>query len=54
MASTRWVVGPMQTTRYNGYPAMRLAGDAAPGRSTGEAMIEMEKPGQTITARFWF
>ncbi len=42
-ASTRWITGPMQTTRYNGYPAMRLAGDAAPGRSTGEAMAEMER-----------
>ncbi|WP_101049553.1 efflux RND transporter permease subunit [Macromonas nakdongensis] len=42
-ASTRWVVGPMQTVRYNGYPAMRLSGSAAPGYSTGDAMAEMEK-----------
>jgi multidrug efflux pump len=42
-ASTRWLVGAMQTVRYNGYPAMRLAGDAAPGHSTGEAMAEMER-----------
>ncbi len=42
-ASTRWVNGPMQTTRYNGYSAMKLAGDAAPGHSTGEAMDEMER-----------
>jgi len=42
-ATTRWVVGPMQTIRYNGYPAMRIAGDAAPGHSTGEAMAEMER-----------
>jgi multidrug efflux pump len=42
-ASTRWITGPMQTVRYNGYPAMRLGGDAAPGRSTGEAMDEMER-----------
>ncbi len=42
-ASTRWVVGPMQSIRYNGYPSMRLAGDAAPGYSTGEAMAEMER-----------
>ncbi|HEV8314141.1 MAG TPA: efflux RND transporter permease subunit [Burkholderiaceae bacterium] len=42
-ASTRWIVGAMQTVRYNGYPAMRLAGDAAPGHSTGEAMAEMER-----------
>ena len=42
-ASTRWIVGAMQTVRYNGYPAMRLAGDAAPGYSTGQAMAEMER-----------
>ncbi|MCB2016155.1 MAG: efflux RND transporter permease subunit, partial [Hydrogenophaga sp.] len=41
-ASTRWVVGPMQTVRYNGYPAMRIGGSAAPGVSTGQAMAEME------------
>jgi len=42
-ASTRWISGQMQATRYNGYPAMRLAGDAAPGASTGAAMAELEK-----------
>ncbi|MCU7373696.1 efflux RND transporter permease subunit [Paucibacter sp. O1-1] len=41
-ASTRWISGQMQATRYNGYPAMRLAGDAAPGASTGDAMKELE------------
>ncbi|HET9642526.1 MAG TPA: efflux RND transporter permease subunit, partial [Burkholderiaceae bacterium] len=42
-ATTRWITGPMQTVRYNGYPSMRISGDAAPGRSTGEAMDEMER-----------
>jgi multidrug efflux pump len=42
-ASTRWITGPTQTVRYNGYPAMKLAGDAGPGHSTGEAMVEMER-----------
>ncbi|HJV95042.1 MAG TPA: efflux RND transporter permease subunit, partial [Albitalea sp.] len=42
-ATTRWISGPMQTIRYNGYPTMRIVGDAAPGRSTGEAMDEMER-----------
>ena len=42
-ASTRWITGPMQTIRYNGYPAMRISGDAAPGRSTGDALAEMER-----------
>ena len=42
-ASTRWVVGPMQTVRYNGYAAMRLSGEAAPGFSSGAAIVEMER-----------
>ncbi|ABE43966.1 efflux RND transporter permease subunit [Polaromonas sp. JS666] len=42
-ATTRWVKGAMQTVRYNGYPAMRIGGSAAPGYSTGAAMAEMEK-----------
>jgi multidrug efflux pump len=42
-ASTSWVTGPMQTNRYNGYPAMKLTGDAAPGHSTGEALDEMQR-----------
>jgi multidrug efflux pump len=42
-ASTRWATGAMQTVRYNGYPAMRIGGSAAPGYSTGAAMAEMER-----------
>lgn len=42
-ASTRWIKGAMQTVRYNGYPAMRLTGVAAPGYSTGAAMAEVER-----------
>ena len=41
-ATTKWVTGPMQTVRYNGYPSMRIEGGAAPGHSTGQAMAEME------------
>ncbi len=42
-ASTRWITGAMQTVRYNGYPAMRISGSAAPGYSTGAALAEMEQ-----------
>ena len=42
-ASTKWINGPVQLVRYNGYPAIKLTGDAAPGRSTGEAMEELER-----------
>jgi len=40
--TSRWVTGQVQAVRYNGYPAMRIAGDAAPGFSTGQAIAEME------------
>jgi multidrug efflux pump len=53
-ASARWVTGPVQSVRYNGYPAMRIAGDASPGYSTGEAMAEMEKLAAQLPAGFAF
>ena len=42
-SSMRWVTGAMQTVRYNGYPAMRIDGSAAPGYSSGAAIAEMER-----------
>ncbi|TFV90272.1 efflux RND transporter permease subunit, partial [Oxalobacteraceae bacterium OM1] len=53
-ASVRWITGPVQLVRYNGYPAMRIAGDAAPGRSTGEAMEEMQKLASQLPAGIGF
>jgi len=53
-ASTRWITGAMQTIRYNGYPSMRIAGDAAPGHSTGEAMQEMERLAAQLPPGFAF
>ncbi|HCL4197895.1 TPA: multidrug efflux RND transporter permease subunit [Pseudomonas aeruginosa] len=41
--SVKWEEGPVQLVRYNGYPSIRIVGDAAPGFSTGEAMAEMER-----------
>ncbi|HEY9028289.1 MAG TPA: efflux RND transporter permease subunit, partial [Burkholderiaceae bacterium] len=51
-ASAQWITGPVQSIRYNGYPSMRLAGDAAPGHSTGEAMAEMERLAAELPAGF--
>ncbi len=53
-ASTRWVTGAMQTVRYNGYPAMRIGGGAAPGYSTGDAMAEMEQLAAKLPPGFGF
>ncbi|MBP8286387.1 MAG: efflux RND transporter permease subunit, partial [Rhodoferax sp.] len=53
-ASTRWIKGAMQTVRYNGYPAMRISGSAAPGYSTGDALKEMEQLASKLPAGFGF
>ncbi|MFZ4962744.1 MULTISPECIES: multidrug efflux RND transporter permease subunit [Pseudomonas] len=39
----RWTQGPAQLTRYNGYPAIAISGESAPGYSTGQAMEEMQR-----------
>jgi multidrug efflux pump len=51
-SSSTWTNGPVQLTRYNGYPAMKISGNAAPGRSTGEAMAEMERLAGQLPAGF--
>jgi multidrug efflux pump len=38
-----WVVGPAELDRYNGLPAVEIQGQAAPGKSSGAAMNEIEK-----------
>ncbi|ENQ4102721.1 efflux RND transporter permease subunit [Salmonella enterica] len=41
-SSARWIYGSPRLERYNGMPSMEVLGEAAPGRSTGEAMSLME------------
>jgi multidrug efflux pump len=43
IATAHWEDNPLQIVRYNGYPAVRIAGTAAPGFSSGDAMAEMER-----------
>lgn len=38
-----WTFGPPQFARFNGYPSMTLNGMAAPGGSSGDAMLKMEE-----------
>jgi len=47
-----WTSGPQQLQRYNGYPATTISGMAAPGRSTGEAMTEMERLASALPEGF--
>ena len=53
-ATTNWSVGPMQTIRYNGYPSMRISGEAAPGYSSGAAIAELERLATQLPAGFGY
>ena len=41
-ASGHWTSGSPKLERFNGFPSMNILGEAAPGRSSGEAMQAME------------
>ncbi|MEL5589511.1 multidrug efflux RND transporter permease subunit [Serratia ureilytica] len=43
IASIAWEKGPIQLSRYNGYPAFKISGDAANGYTSGQAMRVMEE-----------
>jgi len=42
-ASGRWSYGSPRLERYNAFPSINILGEAAPGRSSGEAMQAMEE-----------
>ncbi|KFN21160.1 efflux RND transporter permease subunit [Aeromonas bestiarum] len=42
-ASTEWSFGSPRLERYNGVSAMEIVGEAAPGKSTGDAMAAIEQ-----------
>ena len=52
--TVEWTAGPPQLDRYNGYPAMTISGSPAHGRSTGEAMEEMERLARKLPEGFGF
>jgi len=49
-----WTAGPPQLDRYNGHPATTISGMAARGRSTGEAMNEMERLAEQLPQGFGY
>jgi multidrug efflux pump len=49
-----WTAGPPSVQRYNGYPSTTISGMAAPGRSTGEAMDEMERLAESLPPGFGY
>ncbi|PZP53901.1 MAG: multidrug efflux RND transporter permease subunit [Agrobacterium fabrum] len=42
-AIAQWQKGSPQIVGYNGYPTIRIAGEPAPGNSSGAAIAEMER-----------
>ncbi len=53
-ATVEWVRGPSQVVGYNGYPAVRIGGQSAPGYSSGDAIAEMERLASELPAGFGF
>ncbi|CAN7243560.1 efflux RND transporter permease subunit [Rhizobium sp. LjRoot30] len=53
-ATVDWTKGPAQVVGYNGYPAVRIAGNAAPGYSSGAAIAEMERLAAQLPAGFGY
>lgn len=53
-ATPRWIVGAPRLDRYNGMPVMKIAGNAAPGHTTGEAMAAMEEIAKQLPAGVGF
>ncbi|MFK0204787.1 multidrug efflux RND transporter permease subunit [Agrobacterium sp. NPDC090283] len=53
-ASVEWVRGPSQVVGYNGYPAIRIGGQSAPGYSSGDAIAEMERLARELPGGFGF
>ena len=53
-ATVNWSKGPAQVVGYNGYPAVRIGGNAAPGYSSGAAIAEMERLANELPAGFGY
>ncbi|MTH45896.1 multidrug efflux RND transporter permease AcrD [Intestinirhabdus alba] len=51
-ATSRWESGSPRLERYNGYSALEIVGEAAPGVSTGTAMAVMESLVRQLPAGF--
>ena len=42
-STANWEIGPTRLERYNGQSSLEIQGQAAPGKSSGASMTEMEK-----------
>ena len=53
-ASGKWTFGSPRVERYNAFPAVEIWGEAAPGKSSGEAMKAMEDFASKLPKGFGF
>lgn len=53
-SDVQWTTGPSQVVGYNGYPAVRISGNSAPGYSSGAAIAEMERLVSTLPGGFGY
>ncbi|QRG08676.1 multidrug efflux RND transporter permease subunit [Xanthobacter dioxanivorans] len=53
-ARIEWTRGSSQAVGYNGYPAVRVSGQAKPGYSSGDAITEVERIANTLPAGFGY
>jgi multidrug efflux pump len=49
-----WTYGPPQLQRYNGVSSVEIIGQAAPGKSTGQAMLAMEALAKKLPSSIGF
>lgn len=52
--TVEWTYGSPQLQKYNGFPAINIVGSAAPGKSTGDAMVAMEEMAEKLPPGFGF
>ncbi|MCR5942712.1 multidrug efflux RND transporter permease subunit [Ochrobactrum sp. XJ1] len=53
-ATYDWSKGPTQLVGYNGFPAIRISGQAAPGYSSGDAITEVERIAGLLPSGFGY
>jgi len=53
-ASGHWIFGSPRLERYNAFPAINIVGEAAHGRSSGEAMQAMEELAAKLPREFGY
>ncbi|MCC7328032.1 MAG: multidrug efflux RND transporter permease subunit [Burkholderiales bacterium] len=54
LITTRYVASPKLVTRFNGFPAVKITGNQAPGYSSGQALNAMEEVARELPGDFSF